>query len=113
MNLMQSNIRSTLLAAIPKIYQNRAESLLKIIAPHMKVSPRGEIIDPRSGTAVENTRLDDLIQYAVGTKRRVFVPKGWIEFMRQLRTINVPTSLLNPETIMELQKPGETRPPPK
>ena len=102
MRLIHGHIRNNLLLTIPKIYRSRAESLLKVIEPHMKVSERGELFDPGSGRPIENTRLDDLIQYAVSAKRRAYTPKGWIEFVRYLRKINVPKSILNRETIEEL-----------
>ena len=105
MRLMQDNIRSDLLTSIPKMYKNRAESLLKKVEPHVKVNQLGELNDLKSGKAIANTHLDDLIQYAVSVKRRAFVPKGWHQFVRELRTINVPMSILNKETIQELSNP--------
>ena len=109
MRLIQDKVRSGLLATIPKVYKSRAESLLNVIEPHLKVNDRGELIEPVSGKVMENTRLDDLIQYAVGVKRRAFTPRGWYEFLRQLRKINVPTSILNRETIHELFSPDEEK----
>lgn len=110
MNLIQDNIKNVLLATVPKVYKSRAESLLKVVQPYLKLTERGEIIDPHTGMTVENTRVDDLIQYAVSAKRRGFVPRGWTEFVRHLRKINVPTSILNRETVEELQEPERGRP---
>ena len=110
MNLMQGNIQNVLLATVPKVYKSRAESLLKVVQPYLKLTERGEIIDPHTGMTVENTRVDDLIQYAVSAKRRGFVPRGWAEFVRHLRKINVPTSILNRETVEELHEPERVRP---
>ena len=84
--------------------------MLKVVQPYLKLTERGEIIDPHTGMTVENTRVDDLIQYAVSAKRRGFVPRGWAEFVRHLRKINVPTSILNRETVEELQEPERVRP---
>lgn len=110
MRVLQGNMRDMLMTAVPKAYKSRAESLLKVIEPHVKVSPRGELVEPTTGKVLENTRVDDLIQHAVSGKRRAFEPSGWLPFVEQLRKINVPKSILNRETIQELETKVKTEP---
>ena len=57
------------------------------------------------GSAIESSRIEDLIQHAVRDRRRPFSPTGWNYFVSLLKKHNIPRSSLNLETLRELQAP--------
>ena len=103
MKALKDQMRQSLLVSTPKVYRSRAETLMKVIEPHIGVSSRGELLNKASRQPIEDSRLDDLIQHAVRDRRRQFFsPKGWSEFVQTMREINVPRQVLNRQTIEEL-----------
>ena len=60
----------------------------------LKFNERGEILG-KDNKAIENSRVEDLIQHAVRDRRRLGTPTGWENFVQTLKAHNVPRSLLN------------------
>lgn len=103
MKELKDKMRNYLTISTPKPYRTRAQSLFESIEKFVKFNERGEIRDP-ADNVIENSRLEDLIQHAVKDRRRNITPIGWTSFVDILKENNVPRSILNRETLIELGK---------
>lgn len=101
---LKEKMRQGILVSTPKPYQTRAKTLFQNLEPHIKFNERGEIFDDK-GDVIPNSRLEDLIQYAVRDRRRNIVPVAWNKFMLLLKAHNVPKFVLNHDTLKELETP--------
>ena len=101
---LKDKMREAIVSSSPKAYQSRARMLYQSTESFIKFNPRGEIYDEH-GQLVENSRMEDLIQYAVRDRRRDVTPVGWKAFVNLLRNNNVPRFALNRDTIEELHTP--------
>lgn len=104
MKILKENMHRSLMTATPKQYRHRADTLMKVLEPHVSLTQKGEVVNTVSGNVIHDVRMDDLIQHAVRDKRRSgFSPKGWSHFVQLLRDVNVPQIVLNKETLNDLQ----------
>ena len=103
MKALKERMREDLKLATPKPYQSRALALYQSLHPFIKFNERGEIFD-KDDELVPESRLEDLIQYAVRDRRRAVVPTGWTQFRTLLQTQNVPKFMLNRDTLQEMSK---------
>lgn len=88
----------------PITYRKRAKNLAAVLEQHqVRRNEKGEVILYPNGSAIAGSHLRDLVQYATATKRRALQPTGWQAFLGKLRSINLPTSLVNIETARELK----------
>lgn len=109
---LKERMRNDIVTASPKPYQSRVRSLFQHVEPVMKFNERGEIYDEHHNT-IPNSRLEDLIQYAVRDRRRPnFIPAGWDAFKKILKTHNIPKYMLNRDTLDELERKHEDSPTP-
>ena len=104
MKRLKQKMREDIENNTPKVYQTRARMLYQSTEPFIKFNERGEIYDEH-GTVIENSRLEDLVQYAVRDRRRDIMPVGWKAFVNVLRNNNVPKYVLNRYTVDELNSP--------
>ena len=102
MNLKEQ-IRNSLTVSTPKPYQNRAKALFQSIESFLKFNDKGEIYDSND-SVISHSRVEDLIQHAVRDRRRNMIPTGWNYFLNVLREHNVPKSILNRNTLDELDQ---------
>lgn len=101
MKQVKDRMRNSLTVSTPKPYQSRANALLQTLESFLKFNDKGEIyLD--DGALLPNTRLEDLIQHAVRDRRRNMTPTGWPEFLNILREHNVPKSIINRDTLDEM-----------
>ena len=104
MKTLKDNMHRSLMTATPKPYRSRADTLMKVLEPHVSLTSKGEVVNTFSGNVIRDARMDDLIQHAVRDKRRHgFSPRGWSHFVQLLRDVNVPQIILNRETLNDLQ----------
>ena len=101
---LKDQMRNYITTTTPKPYRSRAEALFHSLESYLNVNKSGEIIQD-DGSAIESSRIEDLIQHAVRDRRRPFSPIGWNYFVSLLKKHNVPRSSLNLETLRELQAP--------
>ena len=106
---LKEKLRQDLSLGTPKPYRNRALSLFRSIEPHVKFNERGEIYGD-DDKPIEHSRAEDLIQHAVRTHRRHFTPLAWDYFLNLLKKHNVPRSILNRDTLAELDVPPPRKP---
>ena len=99
---VKSQMRNSLAIATPKPYQSRAKALFETLESFIKFNDKGEIYSD-DGNLVPGSRLEDLIQHAVRDRRRNLTPTGWSDFLTVLRDHNVPKSILNRNTLDELE----------
>ena len=99
---LKEKIRQDLSLGTPKPYRNRALSLFRSVEPVIKFNERGEMLRA-DGQAIEASRAEDLIQHAVRDRRRPFTPTGWDEFVKGLKSHNIPRAMLNRATLDELE----------
>ena len=104
---IKDRIRQSLTVSTPKPYQNRAKALFQSMESFLKFNDRGELID-EAGKVIPSSRVEDLIQHAVRDRRRNMTPLGWDQFRNLLREHNVPKSILNRNTLDEME--DETKP---
>ena len=109
MNLKEQ-IRNSLTVSTPKPYRNRAKALFQSIESFLKFNDKGEIYDG-SNTIISHSRVEDLIQHAVRDRRRNMIPIGWNYFLNVLRDHNIPKSILNRDTLDELEHEKPPIPP--
>lgn len=102
MKQVKEQIRNSLAISTPKPYQSRANALFQTLESVLKFNDKGEVYS-NDGTVVSGTRMEDLIQHAVRDRRRNMTPKGWSDFLSILRDHNVPKSILNRDTLDELE----------
>ena len=103
MKRLKEKIRDDISLGTPKPYRNRALSLYRSIEPHINLTQRGEV--KIKDQVLENSRIEDLIQFAVNDRRRQFIPVGWKEFLTTLKEHNIPKTVLNRATLDELSEP--------
>ena len=96
-------MRHYLTVSTPKPYRTRAQALLESVSSFLQFNERGEIYD-KEHNLIDNSRLEDLIQYAVRDKRRNINPTGWPYFLTLLLENNIPKSILNRSTIEEMEE---------
>ena len=109
MKQVKSQMRNSLAISTPKPYQSRAKALFETVESFLKFNDKGEIYSD-DGTIVPGSRLEDLIQHAVRDRRRNLTPTGWTDFLTVLHDHNVPKSILNRNTLDELE--GKVTPTP-
>ena len=102
MKQLKEQMRHYITVSTPKPYRSRAQALLENVSSFLRYNERGEILD-KENNLIENTRLEDLIQHAVRDRRRNLNPVGWNYFLNLLREYNVPKSILNRNTIDEME----------
>ena len=56
-----------------------------------------------NGDIIDNSRVEDLIQHAVRDRRRNMTPAGWKAFVTLLQEHNIPKSILNRQTLDEIE----------
>ena len=101
MKQLKEKMRHYLTVSTPKPYRTRAQALLESVSPFLQYNERGEIYD-KEHNIIDNSRLEDLIQYAVRDRRRNINPTGWNYFLTLLLENNIPKSILNRNTIEEM-----------
>ena len=101
--LTKEKLRNDLSLGTPKPYRNRALSLYRSLEPVVKFNERGEMFD-ETDKVIPDSRAEDLIQHAIRDRRRNFTPVAWNEFLNVLKKHNIPKSILNRDTIDEIQK---------
>ena len=104
MKNMKEKMRQSIMISTPKPYQTRAKTLFQNLEPYIKFNERGEIYDDK-GNVIPDSRLEDLVQYAVRDRRRNIVPVAWDKFKSLLQIHNVPKFVLNHDTLKELDSP--------
>ena len=109
MKELKDKMRESIVNSSPKAYQSRARTLYQSAESFIKFNSRGEIYD-EYGQLVDNSRMEDLIQYAVRDRRRDVTPVGWKAFVNLLRNNNVPRYALNRDTIEELHTTFKAEP---
>ena len=102
MKKVKDQMRNSLVVSTPKPYQSRANALFQNMESFLKFNEKGEIYS-QDGTLIPGSRLEDLIQHAVRDRRRNLIPTGWSNFLTLLREHNVPKSILNRDTLDELE----------
>ena len=102
MKQVKDQMRNSLAVSTPKPYLNRANALFQNLESFLKFNEKGEIYS-EGGNLISGSRLEDLIQHAVRDRRRNITPKGWPEFLNILRDHNVPKSILNHDTLNEME----------
>ncbi len=96
-----------ILTIIPKRAQNKANSLLQILQPHLKWNKRGEIVI--HDNPIANSHIADLVKYTVMRHIRKRLPTGGVEYIAILSSINAPRSLIVNEQVIELlAQPAQT-----
>ena len=101
MKEVKEQLRNSLIIATPKPYQSRANALFQTIESFLRFNDKGEIYS-NDGNLISGSRVEDLIQHAVRDRRRNLIPTGWSDFMTILRDHNVPKSILNRDTLDEM-----------
>ena len=102
MKSLKDKIRQQIVTSTPKPYQSRTQSLFQHLEPVLKLSERGEIYN-EDDQVIEDSRIEDLVQYAVRDRRRNFIPKGWKDFLTMMHANNIPKYMLNRNTLDELE----------
>ena len=108
MKQVKEQMRNSLAVSTPKPYQSRANALFQTIESFLKFNDKGEIFS-NDGATIPGSRVEDLIQHAVRDRRRNMTPKGWSDFLTILREHNVPKSILNRDTLDEMEGKVETK----
>lgn len=104
---IENSPTSLLLQHFPKTMQNRVQSLLAYIKPHVSWNDRGEVTI--EGKLLLGSNIVDLIKVHIKDYKH-FQPVGKEAFGQLLSKINVPTSLLSPSA--RQQSGGNIPPPP-
>ena len=103
MKQVKEQMRNSLVISTPKPYQNRAKALFQTVENFVRFNDKGEF-HSNDGNIVRGSRLEDVIQHAVRDRRRNMTPTGWSDFLTILREHNVPKSILNRDTLDELEE---------
>ena len=107
MKALKDKMRQEIVLATPKPYQSRARGLFQHLEPVLMFNERGEIFDEQN-QVISQSRIEDLIQYAVRDRRRPFLPVGWSSFLKTLQDHNIPKFVLNRDTLEELENDKKT-----
>ena len=102
MKELKEKMRNYITVSTPKPYRSRAQALFENISSFLRFTERGEVYD-KENNLINNSRVEDLIQHAVRDRRRNISPTGWKTFLSLLREHNVPKSILNRDTINEIE----------
>ena len=102
MKALKEKMRQSVTNTSPRPYAHRARTLFQSIQDSIKFNERGEIYGV-TGNIIPESRLEDLIQYAIRDRRRPIQPAGWGEFLSLLKQENVPKHMLNRETINNIE----------
>ena len=102
MKQIKDQMRNSITVATPKPYQTRANALLQSVENVIKFNEKGEIYS-KDGNLIPGSHLQDLIKHAVLDRRRNLTPRGWSDFVTVLRDHNVPKSILNRNTLDEME----------
>ena len=102
MKRLKEQMRNNIVISTPKPYQSRAKALYENVSNFIKFNDRGEIFD-KENQVISHSRIEDLIQHAVRDRRRNMLPVGWSYFLNMLREHNIPKSVLNRDTLQELE----------
>ena len=112
MKQLKEKIRENLSLGTPKPYRNRALSLYRSLEPVVKFSELGELYGD-DDKPIQDSRAEDLIQHAVRDRRRHFTPTAWNYFLKLLKKHNIPRTILNRNTLEELEVKPEILTKPK
>ena len=102
MKSLKDQMRNYLSVSVPKPYQNRAQALFRNLESFLRFNDKGEIFD-KDNNVIDNSRVEDLIQHAVRDRRRNMTPTGWNQFVGLLQEHNIPKSILNRQTLDEME----------
>ena len=103
MKELKERMRHYVQVSTPKPYVNRAKALYQNVESLLQFNAKGELMD-KENRVISQSRVEDLIQHAVRDRRRNMTPIGWSTFLSILREHNVPKSLLNRQTLDELDE---------
>ena len=103
MKRLKEQMRNNISISTPKPYLSRAKALFENVSNFIKFNDRGEILN-KENQPIPRSRIEDLIQHAVRDRRRNILPEGWTHFLNMLREHNVPKSVLNRDTLQELER---------
>ena len=106
MKELKEKMRHNIQVSTPKPYVNRAKALFQNVESFVHFNEKGELLD-KHNQAISQSRIEDLIQHAVRDRRRNMTPTGWSSFLSLLHEHNVPRSVLNRQTLDELDKFGQ------
>ena len=102
MKQVKDQIRNSLTISTPKPYLSRANALFQTVESFLRFNDKGEIYSD-DGNILPGSRIEDLIQHAVRDRRRNLTPTGWTDFLTILHDHNVPKSILNRNTLDEME----------
>lgn len=91
----------------PTGFRSRAERLLAALSrrrPEIDWNNDGEVTIGTHASPLAGSNIIDLIYHATAVKRRNFEPSAWSEFVGALKEFNIPSSVLNAETLKEMQR---------
>ena len=103
MKQLKEQMRNSLSIATPKPYRNRAQALLNSIDSFIRYNEKGEIYSD-DNKVIPGSRVEDLINHSVRDRRRNMTPTGWTHFKKLLRDHNIPKTILNRNTLDELDE---------
>lgn len=103
MKELKERMRHNVQVSTPKPYMNRAKALFQNVESFLRFNEKGEMMD-KNNQVISQSRVEDLIQHAVRDRRRNMTPTGWSSFLSMLHEHNVPRSVLNRQTLDELDK---------
>ena len=103
MKELKERMRHYVQVSTPKPYVNRAKALFQNVESFLRFNEKGELMD-KNNQVISQSRVEDLIQHAVRDRRRNMTPTGWSSFLSMLHEYNVPRSVLNRQTLDELDK---------
>ena len=106
MKELKEKMRYNVQVSTPKPYINRAKALFQNVESFLQFNEKGEMLD-KNNHVFSQSRIEDLIQHAVRDRRRNMTPTGWSSFLTLLHEHNVPKSLLNRQTLDELENLGQ------
>ena len=103
MKELKERMRHYVQVSTPKPYVNRAKALFQNVESFLQFNAKGELMD-KDNRVISQSRVEDLIQHAVRDRRRNMTPTGWSTFLSMLHEHNVPRSVLNRQTLDELDR---------
>ena len=103
MKELKERMRHYVQVSTPKPYVNRAKALFQNVESFLRFNEKGELMD-KNNQVISQSRVEDLIQHAVRDRRRNMTPTGWSSFLSMLHEHNIPRSVLNRQTLDELDE---------